>query len=352
MKVVHLINGLPRIGGAERLILDLAECSGSRPVPVITWRTSDNSLLELDTQGALDLVPLWPPSLVQLRRACKVLREADVVHVHLFPSLYLTPFLRRPSIYTEHNTWNRRRDMPWLRAWERFVYRRFSKVVCISSETAHTLQAWLGEDPPACEVIPNGIRLSRFSMSPRRLPNHPPYRIGMAARFAVEKDQATLINAMPFLPETYRLVLGGRGPLQPDLEDQVRALGLTARVAFVGTAPDIREFFSGIDLYVQSSKWDGFSIVTVEAMASGLPALVSDIDGLRNTVGRHEMLFPAGESQSLARRIRAIVEDPALYDALAAYAVSRAATFDVRDTGRRYDEAYAAAVADWLKRSE
>jgi glycosyltransferase involved in cell wall biosynthesis len=352
MKVVHLINGLPRIGGAERLILDLAECSERRPVSVVTWRTSDNSLLELDTHGALDLVSLWPPSLVQLRRARKILQEADLVHVHLFPSLYLAPFLKRPTLYTEHNTWNRRRGMPWLRAWERFVYRRFSKVVCISSETAHTLQAWLGEDPPACEVIPNGIRLSRFAMSRRYPPNRPPYTIGMAARFAVEKDQATLIRAMPFLPETYRLVLGGRGPLQPELEDQVKVLGLAARVAFIGVVPDIREFFSGIDLYVQSSKWDGFSIVTVEAMASGLPALVSDIDGLRNTVGRPEMVFSAGDAQSLAQGIRAIVEDPTLYDALAAYAVSRAAAFDVRNTARRYDRAYASAVADEAKRCE
>lgn len=343
LHVVHLINCLASIGGAERLILDLASHMPRKPTIVIAWHGSDNSLIEQDAEGVIDLIALRPLRLAAVRRAITALRRADVVHVHLFPSLYLGSLLTLPTVYTEHNTWNRRRDIPWLRSLERCIYRRYRKIVAISEETGTSLREWLREPPAALEVIPNGINLARFSTTPRPAPLAP-YVLGMAARFAPEKDQATLLEAVSLLPENYSLLLAGTGKLHSRCERLAQEIGIAHRVSFKGQVSDMQKFFDSIQLYVQSSNADGFSIVTVEAMASGLPTLVSDIDGLRNTVGHPELLFPHRQPRLLAEQIRSIVEDGTRYDRLAQYAVQRALQFDVKETARRYQRAYEAVT--------
>jgi glycosyltransferase involved in cell wall biosynthesis len=347
VRVVHVINSLAGIGGAERLILDLAAHMPVKPTPVIAWLSADNSLVEQDVRGDLDLISLRPFSRAGFTRAIRTLREADVIHVHLFPSLYLGAMLKhRPTVYTEHNTWNRRRDMPWLRALERKVYRRYQKVVAISDGTATSLSDWLRETPAGLEVIPNGINLARFPLTPRS-PPRAPYILGMAARFAPEKDHETLLRALALLPETYTLRLAGDGALRSRAEALTRLLGIQHRVSFKGRVRDMEDFFRSIHLYVQSSHADGFSIVTVEAMASGLPALVSDIPGLRDSVSDPQLLVAPRSPEALAAQVRATVENETRYAQLARYALERARQFDVRETARRYLRAYAAARSDF-----
>ena len=274
LRIVHIINNLPAIGGAERLLVDLAHCADSRPVTVITWWGTDNSLVQGGNPD-IDLVPIRPFSVGNLARAIAAIRAADVIHAHLFPTQHRAALPPRPVLFTEHNTWNRRRDRRWLRPVERWCYARFSKVVAISDEVGNALAGWLKKQPPALETIPNGIRLERFRAPARRSPARNDFVLGMAARFAVEKDHEALIRALALLPDRFRLRLAGDGPLRQQLVDLAAVLGVAQRVEFVGIARDMRDFFLNIDLYVQSSRFDGFSIVSVEAMASGLPTLVS-----------------------------------------------------------------------------
>lgn len=343
LRVVHIINSLPAIGGAERLVVDLAHQSALRPVPVITWFGQDNSLVA-DKSEDVELIPLRPFRIRQLVRAATAIRNADVVHAHLFPTQYLSGLLPRPVIFTEHNTWNRRRDRPWLRPIERWSYARFAKVVAISDETGRALSAWLGRPPPLLETIPNGIRLGRFSARPRPLPTRDDFVIGMGARFSGEKDHATLIRAVSLLPTRFRLRLAGDGPLREQLQELTKSLGITERVDFPGVTRDMPAFFRSLDAYVQSSRFDGFSIVSVEAMASGLPTIASDIDGLRDTIGEPRALFLAGDATALATLVRTVAESPELYRLLSSHAVAQASRFDIVATARRYARAYAAVA--------
>jgi glycosyltransferase involved in cell wall biosynthesis len=340
-RVVHVINCLARIGGAERLILDLAECSTERPVPVITWWGRDNSLIESDIGGCIELIALRPFSWKALKRAFGALRRAQVVHMHLFPTLYLAPFISRPILFTEHSTWNGRRNRPALRPLERWCYGHIDKVVAISKETATALTDWLGKSPAGLSVIPNGVRLSRFDNVPRRRRFGETIVIGMAARFAAQKDHRTLIQAFTYLPYAYRLRLAGDGELFDEMKEYARQLSVADRVDFAGVVQNMPEFYRSLDLYVQSSRYDGFSLVAVEAMASGLPTLASDIDGLRTTVGNPQLLFSAANARELAQLIGRISENNELYESLARYCVSQSRQFDISNAAKLYDAAYA-----------
>jgi glycosyltransferase involved in cell wall biosynthesis len=344
-RVVHLINALPAIGGAERLVLDLARHAPIKPVPVITWLSPDVSLLDFDTDGDLEVLPLRPVSAPSARRAFDCLRACDVVHVHLFPSQYLGSLIRKPKLFTEHNTWNRRRELNAFRIPDRLSYRAYDTIVAISPETGGALTSWLGNAPRDLRTIPNGIRLDRFSGVARvAASSDRPIVIGMAARFSEEKDQRTLLRALALLPG-YRLELGGSGPLESELRALAASLAIGDRVDFKGVISDMPSFFGGLDIYVQSSRFDGFSLVALEAMASGLPVIASDIDGLRDTIGRREQLAAPADPAALARAIAPIGRDNAAYSAAAAHGVERSRSFDVASTAARYQALYVQLAA-------
>lgn len=352
MHIVHLVPAMPAIGGAERLILDLAIAAPSNKNTVIAWPGTDHSLLEQDTTRALDLVALRPFTRSAHRRARQAIKSAHVLHSHLFPMMYIAPFLGRPVLHTEHNTWNRRRDRAWLRWFERsVVYSRFDRVVVISDATGKSLEDWIGKRIKNLEVIPNGIDLARFSGAPRCAPGERAV-IGMAARFAAEKDHETLIRALALLPERFTLYLGADGPLLASSQALVETLGLGHRVEFLGRLRDMPKFYSEIDIYVQSSNEDGFSIVCVEAMASGLPVLASNIPGLRDTVGNPEMLFAHRDHRALAAQLEAVCSSSRIYENLANFSCERAVQFSIQRSAARYGAAYLAAIETAVSRGK
>jgi glycosyltransferase involved in cell wall biosynthesis len=339
VKVVHIINALPSIGGAERLVLDLAMTAAHRPVPVITWWGKDNSLLSQDGARTLDVIALNPFKFTNLRRAIRALCDAQVIHFHLFPSQYLVHLLRKPSLFTEHNTWNRRRGYKLWRPLERHCYRRFTKVIAISDAVGRSLCEWLEEAPPRLQIIENGVALERFSRRLRALPATE-VQIGMAARMCDQKDHATLIRALARLPPRYRLRLAGDGPLRPTIEQLAAELGVSGRVEFLGIVTDMPAYYESLDIYVQSTHWDGFSLVAVEAMGSGLPSLASDVPGIRDVIANPLALFPLGDAARLAERLGAIAEDARAYEQMSAFALAQADKYDIRRTAEEYQRVY------------
>lgn len=345
--IVHLINTLSSIGGAERLVLDLATHSPRRPTQVITWTTRDTSLLNAAPPGILDVIALRPRSMRAARRAWMAIKQADIVHVHLSPSQFLGSLLPKPTVFTQHNSWNRRRVFPLARQLDRLSYRTYDAVVGVSQAVATNLSDWIAPARLDIRTIVNGIDLSRFSRASRSWPGTKGriFKIGMAARFGSTKDHKTLIRAMRSLPDSYHLLLAGAGPLETKFRALVARLGLVSRVHFLGLVSDMAGFYDRIDLYVQSSRHDGFSLVAAEAMASGVPTVASDIPGLRDTIGRSDFLFKAGVPEALVARIIPLIESRTSYEAASRYAVERSAAFDVVQTAAHYQRLYAELLA-------
>jgi glycosyltransferase involved in cell wall biosynthesis len=113
-----------------------------------------------------------------------------------------------------------------------------------------------------------------------------------------------------------RLVLVGDGPLRDAVEARVAALGLTDHVKFAGRVPyeDVPPWYRSADLFVLPSEFDNSPNVALEAMASGLPVVATDVGGLRQYVrhGVNGELVPAGDSSALAASMLRYLDDPDL----------------------------------------
>jgi glycosyltransferase involved in cell wall biosynthesis len=211
--------------------------------------------------------------------------------------------LRLPVIYTPHG-WpigdriSRAHGLVFTCA-ERVAARWASAIVCVC-EYERKLALEHGIAPPErLRVVHNGVRDSAF----RALPEVHPPRLVSVARFEAPKDHATLLHALAQLRDTeWRLDLVGEGPLEQEISRMARALGIGDRLRFLGYRSDPAETLAAGQIFVLSSRSEGFPRSILEAMRAGLPVVASDVGGVSEAVahGVTGLVVPRQDVTALA----------------------------------------------------
>ncbi|MGE5606049.1 MAG: glycosyltransferase [Bacteroidota bacterium] len=215
-------------------------------------------------------------------------------------------------IQVEHNT---EKYQPQQYLESRILYNHTNKIVCVSHGVMDYL-AKLGFNKERMQVIYNGIPLERFS-SLQTVPfiNRQPNLV-MVARFARQKDHSTLIRAASLLREySIKVYLVGEGKknYRQQAENLVKSLNLEEKVFFLGPRSDIPELLSQNQISVLATRYEGFGLVVVEAMAAGCIVIASNVTGVSELVqnGITGFLVPPGEPVALAEKIKYIINNQA-----------------------------------------
>ena len=210
-----------------------------------------------------------------------------------------------------------------LRA-QRLAYRAAHAVVANSSAAGDQL-AREGVPSDKLRLIANGLDIRRFvPVTPR--PDI--RRIVMVANLRPEKGQDTLLAAAPRILARYpdaSFTFVGDGPRREALELLTRALGISERVRFMGESRDVAPILAGHDLFVLPSRSEAFPNALIEAMATALPVVATDVGGIPEVVRPGSgLLVRPNDERVLADAVLALMDDPA-----AAAALGRAARADV-----------------------
>ncbi len=329
MRILIYISSLAG-GGAERVVANLANhwaekgwdvfvvtLAPSAPDDYVLHRSINRVSLNLACNSSNFVVGVWRNTqridalrnvLSEIRPdvAMGIMTEANI-HLALagimFPSMCL--------IGTEH-VYPPRVDIGvgwgWLR---RVCYGRLAAVVTLTNECSD----WIKRNTAAnmTPVIPNPI------VKPLRSP--PPYLAPSAIRvegrhllLAVgrlhgQKGFDLLVSAFSSLANKYfdwDLVVLGEGKQRDSLERQAALEGLESRVFFPGRAGNVADWYMSADLYVMSSRYEGFPNTLIEALAYGVPVVSFDCEtGPRDIVrdGIDGFLVPPGDVTSLARAL-------------------------------------------------
>ena len=229
---------------------------------------------------------------------------------------------------------------------------RSSRAIVVNSEDVAAYIAREYRAPRArIRVIHNGVDVDRFRPADR------PGAGGRGSivtvgRLVVQKDHDLFLRAAARLvqiePET-RFTIVGDGPLRSTLEDQARQLGISDRVTFAGERSDVEQILRGASLFWLTSRWEGMPNVVLEAMASGVPVIATDVGGTRELVrsGTDGFVVPAGEADAFVRHACALLADPALRQRCATAARSRAEEFSIPRMVHAVTQLYQEVLGQW-----
>lgn len=348
MRILHFINSLGT-GGAERLVVDLAEAGQRHGHDVRILTISDRPGLPRDyahdhglNVSSLGLGRRDPRVIGHLRRECA---RVDILHSHLFPAMYWGALIQSPKIFTEHSTRNRRMDNPMFGILERPVYKSYDKVVAIGEGVADSLRDHFGrlDLSPDMAIVTNGIRgefvRQGFVRKPRVSPDQP-LRIVSVCSLTTVKNLPLAIRAVAQLPYA-TLDIAGEGPLRGELESLIRELRVEDRIRLLGPVVDVATLLVGADLFLSTSRWEGFALSLAEALSSGLPVVGPRVPGVSEVVtdGRDGVLFASGSDDAA---VRAIVHasSPDVYSELSASAITGSPRFSIDSCFSAYESLY------------
>ncbi len=353
MRVAHVIWSL-KAGGSETMLVDIAnEQARSNDVAVLIGNIDiDEVVLQsLSDRVAVELIGRPPASrnpwyIVKAIRALLSFKP-DIVHAHQESFIKFLRPLSFHKVITVHDTNQRLKDV-----------QRYDAVFSISEAVRHDILA--KQTGVHSTVIPNGICFS--AVKAKTSYGQLPFRIVQVGRLDHRiKGQDILLRALQPVSQLFggRNVLIdfiGEGPSREYLVALATELGLAGQCRFLGgrSRKTIYEQLHAYDLLVQPSRYEGFGLTVVEAMAARVPVLVSNIQGPMEIIenGQHGYYFIAEDHLDCSKQISRIVEDSqtegfaeALYTHYQ-YARSR---FDIADTARLYLEAYKRVAARCLE---
>lgn len=291
-KIINIISSLGG-GGAQLLVRKLHKIYLSQNLDAHAIYLTGSSEALAENETVLGVNPRSPLNVFRIRKILKELSNNPkgnlIIHVHLtWPLLYVTLASLGLSniklMYTEHSTTNKRRKIPLLWVFERMLYARFSRIICISQGVKKALANWVG---PAIGhrlvTIPNGSRIYSLGDRPSmegRLP-----RLVSIGSLSSRKNFAAPISAIEQLQDeidTYTII--GEGPERAHLEQIIKGKQLKSKVTLPGWSDAIEAHLHEADIQLIPSKWEGFGLVAVEGMSTGLPVVASNVDGLREVL--------------------------------------------------------------------
>ena len=314
-------------GGAERQVVDLAVALRRKGYEVAVACSVAGELSDVLGDAGIPVHPLLR-RLVKRRlsvayawRLRRLLRRErfDLVHAHIYASTTAAAIATLgtgvPLVITEHTeaSWQ-----GWRARWiSRWVYRQAKHIIAVSTPIERRLIERDGLSPDRITVIPNAVVPSSEVRSDAHpaLPAGLRPLVGVVARLQREKGVANFLEAAarvaPLLPEAH-FVIAGDGPLRQELEILAENLGLKSRIRFLGFRSDASALIESMDVLVVPSLTEGSPLVTLEAMAAGVPVVASAVGGIPDQI-RHDkegLLVPPGDTEALGEALLDLLRDP------------------------------------------
>lgn len=348
MKILHVITSLST-GGAEHLMVDLLPLLSNfgNEIEIAVFCGKETPFYQQLKQSGIKIHGFSKTEGVynvkHILRLKKLMKGFDIVHTHNTACQFFAAMGKNKNarfVTTEHSTSTRRRNYKIFRYIDKWMYKQYDKIICISEPSEENLRKYIGNNYPII-TINNGIDVKRFSEAKRvDLGFSNNKLITMVAGFRYEKDQPTVIRAMTYLPENYHLLLVGDGERRQEFESLIEDLRLQNRIHLLGLRNDVPQILKSSDVIVMSSHREGLSLSNVEGMSSGNPFVASDVEGLREVTEGYGVLFPHGDDKELSNIILKLTTDKVYHDSIVEKCKKRAMLYDISTMTKNYNDVY------------
>lgn len=316
--VVHLIYQLGT-GGLERVMLNCIQALPEYNHAVISLTTADDFAKQLPAGMQVYCLNKMPGTDFKTHwRLFKILRrlKADILHSYNIATLEYQPVALlagiKGRVHAEHgrdiyDPEGKIKKYQWLR---RLISPFLHSFITVSADLQQWLISQVKIKPSKVQLIYNGVNTERFSPA---YTHNPSFTFIHIARLAAIKDQGTLLQAAALLqqqkPTGWKLLIIGDGPMAAELHGMHEMLQLP-QVEFLGNRSDISQLLQAADSFVLSSLAEGIPMTILEAMASGIAIIATDVGGIPEIVKpNYGILVPAKTAETLAKAMLSHVEN-------------------------------------------
>ena len=301
--------------------------------------------LPVPANGSVAPLSFGPLAAAGMRRELRDLAP-DVVHIHepLIPSLSLLALwnAKTPTVGTFHAAAESSAGYRMARPVLERAARHLTVRTAVSNAARALVETYF---PGDFTITPTGIDIERFERSTAMTLSEGPPSVLFFSRLEKRKGLDALIRAAAQLTDIdFELVVAGAGPHERSARSRSRSLKVEARFLGRVDESDVPGLFRSATLYCAPALGgESFGIVLLEAMASGVPVVCSDLPGFREVSAGAAALVPPGDVDALAAKLRLLLGDADELEAMARRSLERAAAYDwnvlVRDVEKIYERA-------------
>ena len=250
----------------------------------------------------------------------------DIVHSHLPRSDFAASFVKRAMpdtiwICTVHDAYIKGVYAGyWIFRWTRRNWRRADRIIAVSAHAQRWVLTHLKIPKSKTSIIYHGVAPVTEALQSREViscSQERPFLVGSLARFEPRKGISTLIKAVGHIHEKYpnvHLVIAGSDPIgyADKMRELSKKLNVSHSVKLESFCNSPYEFLRKLDIFAFASVSEGFGIVLLQAMLTGLPIVASDIYPINHIVvnGETGILVNPSDPQAFAAAIRELLESP------------------------------------------
>ncbi len=327
--ILHFIYNLGRGGAETMLVKTISELKEYNNI-VVTMQADDEFGRELvcDKHICLNLkyIVQFPTSIFKIFKIIKQ-NKVDLVHSHLFwPTIIsrcATP-QKIPLITTIHAfiASSVEYKMPLIKWIDQATYKiRKSIIIAVAKGAQEEYFNFLNLKPFKTYVLYTFVDLDKFK-NYRKENNNETFKIISVGALRLQKNQTYLIRAMELLKsEKVELHIYGGGPLKNELQELINKTG--TKVVLKGMVKNVEEVLQFYDAFSMSSTFEGFSIAVLEAMASKVNVILSDIVSFKEQCGDTALYFNLENEASFSKQINYLRQNKTASDLLRNEAFSR-----------------------------
>lgn len=346
----HILHIIPTLhfGGAERLVIDLATgfAKQGSQISIITF--SDTIPLAALLPKSVSLHVVKKKGTTPLRFIKKLEKKIeeirpDLVHTHLFGAdvwgVIAAKKVGLPVVSTEHSI--NRHEALWRHLVRKCRFRRPDRYVAVSKMVKSYLKSDLCFRGPLHVIYP-GIDLSLYEKIPN-VPFKEPLHFLMVGRLVKEKGFDLALDALGDLKDrAWHLTILGNGPELKNLRARTKQRGIGDRVRFEPATRDVIAWYAEADVVLIPSRWEGFGMVAMEALASGRVVLAAPVGGIPYLIKGKKTgyFFETGSKKELVAQLTDLFEHPAEARHVAAAAKKSSAAYDLSHMIEAYKTVY------------
>ena len=354
MKKVLLVVPTLAQGGGEKFVVDLAKNIDRTKfqVKLLVFYKQMDTILEKDVkENNVDVVYLDKQVGLDFKffkQVKKFIKEykPDVIHSNLDTMLYLLPAYKRKQVklHTVHT--NAQKEGSGLQKIVRILaYKLFGVIpVGISGLIAKSVREEFGFSQEQVPVVYNGVICSRYNLPKEKVDEDVIKFISTGTLYPV-KNFGFMIDCFAEICTEYdnvRLTILGDGESRKELEEQIKEKNLQDKIILAGLVREVEKHLARADIYIASSKYEGLPLSVLEAMASGLPVVSTDVGGVPEVVsdGVNGILLSLGDKKGYIKALKEMIENVEKRYAFGEKSRELSRKFDIKQMVEGYEKLY------------